>query len=87
MEAARAAILDVTGLEAELSTSGGTSDGRFIATLGGQVLELGPLNATIHQVNECVALADLDRLSAIYQGILERLLPGLTGVHAPRSAL
>ena len=65
--------------QAELSTSGGTSDGRFIATLGGQVLELGPLNATIHQVNECVAVADLDRLSAIYQGTLERLLPGLSG--------
>lgn len=75
VEAARAAILGVTGEQAELSTSGGTSDGRFIATLGGQVLELGPLNATIHQTNECVAVADLDRLSAIYQGILERLLP------------
>ena len=75
VEAAHAAILDVTGLQTELSTSGGTSDGRFIATLGGQVLELGPLNATIHQTNESVAVADLDHLSTIYQGILERLLP------------
>jgi len=79
VEAARGAIREATGLEAELSTIGGTSDGRFIATLGGQVLELGPLNATIHQVNECVAVADLDRLSTIYQGTLERLLPGLSG--------
>jgi len=74
VEAARAAIAAVTGEQAELSTSGGTSDGRFIATLGGQVLELGPLNATIHQTNECVAVEDLERLSAIYRGILERLL-------------
>ena len=75
VEAARAAIAEVTGSTAELSTSGGTSDGRFIAPLGAQVVELGPLNATIHQANECVAVADLERLSAIYQGILERLLP------------
>ena len=74
VEAARAAIAQVTGERAELSTSGGTSDGRFIATLGGEVLELGPLNATIHQANECVSVADLERLSAIYRGILERLL-------------
>jgi succinyl-diaminopimelate desuccinylase len=72
--ATRAAIAEITGEAAELSTSGGTSDGRFIATLSGQVLEFGPLNASIHQVNECVALADLNRLAAIYRGILERLL-------------
>lgn len=76
VEAARGSIAEVTGEQAELSTSGGTSDGRFIATLGGQVLELGPLNATIHQANECVAAADLDRLSDVYRGILERLLLG-----------
>ncbi len=69
-----AAIRAETGLEPELSTSGGTSDGRFIAPTGAQVIELGPLNATIHQINERVAAADLDRLSRIYQGILERLL-------------
>lgn len=63
-----------TGLEPELSTSGGTSDGRFIAPTGAQVIELGPLNATIHQINERVATADLERLSRIYEGILLRLL-------------
>jgi len=64
----------VTGRKPELSTAGGTSDGRFIAPTGAQVLELGPLNATIHQVNECVAVKDLDRLSQIYQKILQQLL-------------
>ncbi|MBK9185700.1 MAG: succinyl-diaminopimelate desuccinylase [Moraxellaceae bacterium] len=69
-----AAIKEVTGLDTELSTSGGTSDGRFIAPTGAQVLELGPLNATIHQINECVNVADLDILTQLYQGILVRLL-------------
>lgn len=72
--AARAAIAAATGLDTELATSGGTSDGRFIAPTGAQVLEFGPLNATIHQVNECVATADLDQLSGIYQDLLQRLL-------------
>ena len=72
--AAREAIRELTGIDTELSTSGGTSDGRFIAPTGAQVLELGPLNATIHQVNECVAVDDLDRLSDIYRRILEKLL-------------
>lgn len=58
----------------ELSTSGGTSDGRFIAPYGVEVVELGPVNATIHQVNECVALADLEVLSSIYYSICEKLL-------------
>ena len=58
----------------ELSTSGGTSDGRFIAPFGIEVLELGPVNATIHQVNECVALADLETLSNIYYLLCEKLL-------------
>jgi succinyl-diaminopimelate desuccinylase len=74
VEATRAAIRDVDGLEAELSTSGGTSDGRFIAPTGAQVIELGPVNATIHKLDECVAVADLERLSAQYRRILERLL-------------
>ena len=74
VEAVRAAIKEVCGIDTELSTSGGTSDGRFIAPTGAQVVELGPLNATIHQVDECVACADLDRLSAIYEGMLARLL-------------
>jgi succinyl-diaminopimelate desuccinylase len=74
VEAARAAIRDVSDLETQLSTSGGTSDGRFIAPTGAQVIELGPVNATIHKVDECVAVADLDSLSAQYRRILERLL-------------
>ena len=72
--AARKAIRDVAGIETELSTSGGTSDGRFIAPTGAQVIELGPLNATIHKVNECVAVEDLDLLSEIYERLLVRLL-------------
>ncbi len=74
VEAVRGAIREVCGIETELSTSGGTSDGRFIAPTGAQVVELGPLNTTIHQIDECVASADLDRLSAIYEGMLTRLL-------------
>jgi succinyl-diaminopimelate desuccinylase len=69
-----AVIKEVVGIDTELSTSGGTSDGRFIAPTGAQVLELGPLNATIHKVNECVNAADLDTLTEIYEGILVRLL-------------
>jgi succinyl-diaminopimelate desuccinylase len=72
--AALAAIRAETGLEPELSTSGGTSDGRFIALTGAQVIEFGPLNATIHKINERVAAADLERLSLIYEGVLTRLL-------------
>ena len=74
VEAVRAAIRDVDGVETQLSTSGGTSDGRFIAPTGAQVVELGPVNATIHKLNECVAVADLDRLSAQYRRTMERLL-------------
>jgi succinyl-diaminopimelate desuccinylase len=72
--AAQRAIAAVAGFQTELSTAGGTSDGRFIAPTGAQVLELGPLNATIHQVDECVSVADLDLLSAMYERILENLL-------------
>jgi len=68
-----AAINHVTGLDAGLSTSGGTSDGRFIAPTGSQVIELGPLNATIHKIDECVYAKDLDQLSAIYENILLEL--------------
>ena len=74
VEATRDAIRAVTGREAELSTAGGTSDGRFIAPTGAQVVELGPVNASIHQIDEHVAVAELDTLSTIYEGILERLL-------------
>ena len=62
------------GYEAQLSTGGGTSDGRFIAPTGAQVLELGPVNATIHKVNECVRCDDLERLSQLYATILDKLL-------------
>jgi succinyl-diaminopimelate desuccinylase len=74
VDAARAAVKAVQGIDAELSTSGGTSDGRFIAPTGAQVVELGPRNATIHKVDECVAVEDLDRLSAMYEKILDHLL-------------
>ena len=74
VEAAQQSIKQNTGLDTELSTAGGTSDGRFIAPAGAQVLELGPVNATIHQINECVKVSDLDILSTVYQGILRRLL-------------
>ena len=74
VDAARTAIQAVAGIDTELSTSGGTSDGRFIAPTGAQVLELGPVNATIHQINECVNVAELDTLSAIYEEILKQLL-------------
>ena len=74
VEATVAAIEEIQGITPELSTSGGTSDGRFIARTGAQVIELGPLNATIHKVNECVRVADLDTLADIYQVMLRRLL-------------
>lgn len=74
VEATVAAIEEVQGFSPELSTSGGTSDGRFIAPTGAQVIELGPLNATIHKLNECVKVADLDTLADVYTAILRRLL-------------
>jgi succinyl-diaminopimelate desuccinylase len=73
VDAAVTAVKQVTGLDTLLSTAGGTSDGRFIAPMGTQVVELGPVNATIHQINECVAVADLDQLTAIYESLLENL--------------
>lgn len=74
VNAAKNAILEVTGTQTELSTSGGTSDGRFIAPTGAQVLELGVLNATIHQINEHVNIDDLEPLAEIYEKILIQLL-------------
>ncbi|HEY8585979.1 MAG TPA: succinyl-diaminopimelate desuccinylase [Rhodanobacter sp.] len=65
---------ELCGIEPEQSTGGGTSDGRFIAPLGVEVVELGPVNATIHKVDECVALADLEQLPALYRAVCERLL-------------
>lgn len=75
VHAAQQALIAVMGQEATLSTSGGTSDGRFIAPSGAQVIELGPCNATIHQVNECVRVEELDRTAEIYQLIMAELLP------------
>ena len=74
VDAAVASIRECTGQEPQLSTAGGTSDGRFIAPTGAQVVEVGPVNATIHKLNEQVLAADLPRLAAIYKGILRRLL-------------
>ncbi|SFC19229.1 succinyldiaminopimelate desuccinylase [Marinospirillum celere] len=74
VEAAQQAILEVTGKPTQLSTAGGTSDGRFIAPTGAQVVELGPINATIHQVNERVKAEDLNQLSQVYQALITRLL-------------
>ncbi|MCX2957181.1 MAG: M20/M25/M40 family metallo-hydrolase, partial [Candidatus Regiella insecticola] len=70
------AVRCYNGIAPELSTAGGTSDGRFIALLGAQVVELGPVNETIHKVNESVKAADLQLLSRIYQRIMERILRG-----------
>jgi succinyl-diaminopimelate desuccinylase len=74
VEATQLAIAAVTGRETQLSTAGGTSDGRFIAPTGAQVIELGPVNATIHKVNECVKMSDLESLGAVYEQILVGLL-------------
>lgn len=72
--AAEQAIAEVCGLSPTLSTSGGTSDGRFIAAICPQVLEFGPVNASIHKADEHIAAADLAPLSRVYQGMLERLI-------------
>ena len=74
VDAARTAIQSTIGLDTLLSTTGGTSDGRFFAPTGAQVVELGPVNATIHQTNECVNIAELDKLTVIYEKILKQLL-------------
>jgi succinyl-diaminopimelate desuccinylase len=74
LEATVGAIERVNGQRPALLTTGGTSDGRFIAPTGAEVIELGPVNATIHKVNECVKAEDLDLLADMYQGVLERLL-------------
>ena len=73
-QAAVDAISAVTGAAPQLSTGGGTSDGRFIAPLGAQVVELGVTNATIHKVNECVRIEEIGLLHRMYRGVLERLL-------------
>lgn len=74
VDACQKSIQSVANINTELSTSGGTSDGRFIAPTGAQVVELGPCNATIHKIDEQVHADDLDQLSLIYEDILVRLL-------------
>lgn len=74
LEAVVAAIEEVNHQKPELLTTGGTSDGRFIAQTGAQVIELGPVNATIHKINECVKVADLEKLTDMYQKIMEKVL-------------
>jgi succinyl-diaminopimelate desuccinylase len=76
--AVQLAIHNETGLTTELSTTGGTSDGRFIAQICPQVVECGPPNATIHKINENVALADIAPLKNIYRRTLEKLNAGLS---------
>jgi len=74
VDAVRESIAETTGVTATLSTGGGTSDGRFIASMGSQIIELGPINASIHQRNEHVLIDDIPKLARIYEGIMERLL-------------
>ncbi len=74
VDACAEAISKVKSIEPELSTSGGTSDGRFIAQMGSEVVEVGPINETIHQVNECVSIQDLDDLTKVYQQVLTNIL-------------
>jgi succinyl-diaminopimelate desuccinylase len=74
LDATQAALREITGAPASPSTGGGTSDGRFIARTGAQVIELGPVNASIHSIDEHVRIADLDLLSRVYERILEKLL-------------
>ena len=75
-DAVGAAVAEVTGSLPKLSTGGGTSDGRFIAPLGAQVVELGVVNASIHKVNECVRLEDIEALHRMYFNVLRNLLMG-----------
>ncbi|CCQ12154.1 N-succinyl-L,L-diaminopimelate desuccinylase [Pseudoalteromonas luteoviolacea B = ATCC 29581] len=74
LDATLKAIKDVTGIDANPETTGGTSDGRFIAQTGCKVIELGPINKTIHQIDECVSIHDLEQLTDIYEAILVELL-------------
>ncbi|MEX2481433.1 MAG: succinyl-diaminopimelate desuccinylase [Gammaproteobacteria bacterium] len=79
VETVRAVVEECLEVEPELSTGGGTSDGRFIAPYGVELVELGPCNASIHKIDECVSVRDLERLSEVYERILERMLIGARG--------
>ena len=74
VDALSAAIVEATGITPELSTTGGTSDGRFIADIADEVVEFGPINASIHKIDEHVGVAELEQLARVYRGVLERLL-------------
>ena len=74
VDAVKIAVAEIAGCDTELSTAGGTSDGRFVAPTGAEVVELGPVNATIHKIDECVKIEDLDLLSRIYERVVEILL-------------
>ena len=76
VDATSEAIRTVTGVTPEITCTGGTSDGRFLATICDQVVEFGPVNATIHKLNEHVAVADLEPLARIYENLLGQLLSG-----------
>jgi succinyl-diaminopimelate desuccinylase len=73
-QAAMRAVQEQLQISPKLTTGGGTSDGRFIAPMGAQVIELGVINESIHKVNECVRVEDIDRLQRIYRRTLELLL-------------
>jgi succinyl-diaminopimelate desuccinylase len=73
-EAVSSAVNEITGHTPAFSTTGGTSDGRFIAPTGAQVVEIGVGNATIHKVNECARVADIEQLSLVYERVMEKLL-------------
>ena len=74
IDATIAAIKEIVGIDTTHSTGGGTSDGRFIAPSGAETIELGVVNETIHKINECVKVEDLDTLSNIYEKVLDKLL-------------
>ena len=67
-------IKKITGLSSTVSTTGGTSDARFIAPLGAEIVEFGPCNRTIHQINECVSISDIEQLALIYEEILKKMI-------------
>jgi len=77
VSAIQGAIRSETGIETELSTTGGTSDGRFISRICPQVIEFGPINASIHKIDEHVRVADIEPLKNIYRRTLENLEQGL----------
>jgi succinyl-diaminopimelate desuccinylase len=84
VQAVNEVIREETGVESELSTTGGTSDGRFIAQICPEVLELGPPNASIHKIDEHVDVAELETLKNIYRGLLTRLAASDSKDYRPR---